>query len=34
MLFLCSCAGEFNRVYKSADDGYKYEFDLSCLNSS
>ena len=26
MLFLCSCAGEFNRVYKSADDAYKYEF--------
>ena len=26
MLFLCSCAGEFNRVYKSADDSYKYEF--------
>ena len=26
MLLLCSCAGEFNRVYKSADDSYKYEF--------
>ena len=26
MLFLCSCAGEFNKVYKSADDSYKYEF--------
>ena len=26
MLFLCSCAGEFNRVYKSADDTYKYEY--------
>ena len=26
MLLLSSCAGEFNRVYKSADDSYKYEF--------
>ena len=26
MLFLCSCAGEFNKVYKSADDSYKYEY--------
>ena len=26
MLFLSSCAGEFNRVYKSADDSYKYEY--------
>ena len=22
----CSCAGEFNRVFKSADDSYKYEY--------
>ena len=26
MLFLSSCAGEFNKVYKSADDSYKYEY--------
>ena len=26
MLFLSSCAGEFNRVYKSADNSYKYEY--------
>ena len=25
-LFLSSCAGEFNKVYKSADSDYKYEF--------
>jgi len=26
MLFLSSCAGEFNKVYKSANDSYKYEY--------
>ena len=26
MLLLSSCAGEFNRVYKSADSDYKYEY--------
>ena len=26
MLLLSSCAGEFNRVYKSADNDYKYEY--------
>jgi len=25
-LLTCSCAGEFNRVYKSADNAYKYEY--------
>ena len=26
LMFLCSCAGEFNRVYKSADNDYRYEY--------
>ena len=26
MLLLSSCAGEFNKVYKSADNSYKYEY--------
>ncbi|MCR4582740.1 MAG: outer membrane protein assembly factor BamD [Prevotella sp.] len=25
-LLTCSCSGEFNRVYKSADNAYKYEY--------
>ena len=26
MVLLCSCAGEFNKVYKSSDNAYKYEY--------
>ena len=26
MLLLCSCGGEFNRVYKSTDNDYRYEY--------
>jgi outer membrane protein assembly factor BamD len=26
LLLLCSCAGEFNRVYKSTDNDYRYEY--------
>jgi len=26
ILFFSSCAGEFNKVYKSADDSYRYEY--------
>ena len=25
-LLLCSCAGEFNKVYKSTDNEYRYEY--------
>lgn len=30
-LLLCGCATEFNRVYKSADSYYKYEFAKQCF---
>ena len=30
-IFLCSCAAEFNRVYKSNDIDYKYEFAKECF---
>lgn len=30
-LLLCSCAGEFNRVYKSTDYAYKYEYAKACF---
>ena len=26
LVLLCSCAGEFNRVYKSSDNDYRYEY--------
>lgn len=31
VLLLCSCAAEFNRVYKSSDYDYKYEFAKQCF---
>jgi outer membrane protein assembly factor BamD len=30
-LLLASCAGEFNKVYKSADLGYRYEYAKQCF---
>lgn len=30
-LLMCGCAGEFNRVYKSSDYTYKYEFAKACF---
>lgn len=30
-LLLCSCATEFNRVYKTSDVDYKYEFAKQCF---
>ncbi len=30
-LMLCSCANEFNRVYKSSDYAYKYEYAKACF---
>ena len=30
-LLLTSCAAEFNRVYKSSDIDYKYEFAKECF---
>jgi len=31
VLTLCGCASEFNRVYKSADYDYKYEYAKECF---
>jgi outer membrane protein assembly factor BamD len=31
MLLLSSCAGEFNKVYKSADNDYRYEYAKQCF---
>ncbi|MGN1263065.1 MAG: outer membrane protein assembly factor BamD [Prevotella sp.] len=31
LLLLCSCATEFNRVYKTTDYDYKYEFAKQCF---
>lgn len=31
VLFLSSCAGEFNRVYKSQDYDYRYEYAKQCF---
>ena len=28
---MCSCAAEFNNVYKSPDNDYKYEFAKQCF---
>lgn len=28
---LCSCAGEFNKVYKSVDNDYRYEYAKQCF---
>jgi outer membrane protein assembly factor BamD len=30
-LFLCGCAGEFNKVYKSQDYDYRYEYAKQCF---
>ena len=30
-LLVCSCATEFNRVYKTSDYDYKYEFAKQCF---
>jgi outer membrane protein assembly factor BamD len=30
-LLLSSCAGEFNKVYKSTDDDYRYEYAKQCF---
>jgi outer membrane protein assembly factor BamD len=30
-VLLCSCAGEFNKVYKSSDSDYKYEYAKECF---
>ena len=31
LVLLCSCAGEFNKVYKSSDSDYKYEYAKECF---
>jgi outer membrane protein assembly factor BamD len=31
LVLLCSCAGEFNKVYKSSDNDYKYEYAKECF---
>lgn len=31
ILMLCSCASEYNSVYKSTDNNYKYEFAKECF---
>jgi len=31
LLILCSCAGEFNKVYKSVDNDYRYEYAKQCF---
>ena len=30
-VFLSSCASEFNKVYKTADNDYKYEYAKQCF---
>ena len=30
-LLFCGCAGEFNKVYKSVDNDYRYEFAKQCF---
>ena len=31
VLLMCSCAAEFNRVYKTTDYAYKYEYAKECF---
>ena len=31
MMLLTGCASEFNRVYKTTDNDYKYEFAKECF---
>ena len=31
LLLFCSCAGEFNKVYKSSDSDYRYEYAKQCF---